>query len=394
MSDIKDKVTIIGVGVSKFGENWDKSTDDMIIDAVYEALDDAGLKMTDIQAGWIGTVLGGFGGTILAEALGWDLMPVTRVENNCASPLNAFQDACFSVASGMYDVVLVAGVEKSKDTGIGSLTFPYGFHPVYAYVQAPASYGMAAQSYFKKYGISIEEGKRTLAKIAVKNHHNGTLSPKAHFQREVTIEQVMNSPIIGYPLGLFDCCPTTDGAAAAIICRSDIAGKFRDDPVLVKAMGLSVGKANIYMGTTPQADEFDYTLWNETQKAGQQVYDQLGITNPREEFDVANVHDCFTISELIIYESLGFSPRGGAKADVDSGFFTLEGGLPVNTDGGLKAFGHPIGASGLRMLAEIYSQLQGKAGPRQVPGAKLGLAHCQGGNPTGGFQAAIVALGV
>ncbi len=173
-----------------------------------------------------------------------------------------------------------------------------------------------------------------------------------------------------------------------------MAGKFRDDPVLVKAMGLSVGKADIYMGRTPEADEFDYTLWNETKKASRMVYDQLGITNPREEIDVANVHDCFTISELIIYESLGFSPPGKAKEDVDSGLFTLKGGVPVNTDGGLKAFGHPIGASGLRMLAEIYKQLQGKAGPRQVEGAKLGLAHCQGGNPTGGFQAAIVALGI
>jgi len=394
MNGIKDKVSIIGVGVSKFGENWDQNADDMLIDAVYEALDDAELKMTAIQAGWIGTVLGGFGGTILAEALSWDLMPVTRVENNCASSLNAFQDACFAVASGMYDVALVAGVEKSKDTGTGSLTFPYGFHPVYAYVQAPASYGMAAQSYFRKHGISMEEGKRTLAKIAVKNHHNGTLSPKAHFQREVTMEQVLNAPIIGYPLGLFDCCPTTDGAAAAIICRSEIAHKFRDDPVKVKALGLSVGKADIYMGKTPQADEFDYTIWNETVKASQQVYDQLGITNPREQIDVANVHDCFTISELIIYESLGFSPKGRAQEDVDGGFFTLEGGLPVNTDGGLKSFGHPIGASGLRMLSEIYLQLQGKAGARQVAGAKLGLAHCQGGNPTGGFQAAIAALGI
>lgn len=394
MFDIRDKVAVIGVGVSKFGENWDKSAGDMIIDAVYEALEDAHLQMKQIQAGWIATVLGGFGGTILAEPLRWDLMPVTRVENNCASPLNAFQDACYSVASGMYDIVLVTGVEKSKDTGTGSLTFPYGFHPVYAFIQAPAAYGMAAQSYFRKYGISIEEGKRTLAKIAVKNHHNGTLSPKAHFQREITIEQVMNAPIIGYPLGLFDCCPTTDGAAAAIICRSDMAGKFRDDPVLVKAMGLSVGKADIYTGRTPEADEFDYTLWNETKQAAQQVYDQLGITNPREEIDVAIVHDCFTISEWIIYESLGFSPRGKAKDDIDSGFFTLEGGLPVNTDGGLKAFGHPIGASGLRMLAEVYKQIQGKAGPRQVQSAKLGLAHCQGGNPSGGFQAAIVALGI
>ncbi len=390
---IKDKVAIIGTGCSKFGENWSQGTGDMLIDAVYEALEDANVELKDIQAGWVGTILGGYSGSVLTEPLQWNGAPVTRVENNCASPIDAFRCACFGVASGMYDIVLVAGVEKCKDTGTGALTFPYGFHPVYGYVQAPSAYGMAAQSYFQKYGISSEEGKRTLAKIAVKNHHNGTFSPKAHFQREITIEQVLNAPIIGSPLGLFDCCPTTDGAAAAIICRADLAKSFRDDYVLVKALGLSVGHRDLYSGKTKSAEEFDYTFWEETEIAAGQVYSQLGIKNPRQEISVASVHDCFTISELIIYESLGFSPRGKAKEDVDEGFFTLEGELPVNTDGGLKSFGHPVGASGLRMISEIYKQMQGKAGPRQVKNPQLGLAHCQGGNPTGGFQAGIVVLG-
>lgn len=392
MGDIKDKVAIVGMGCTKFGENWDKSTSDMVIDAVTEALEDAGIELKEIQAGWIATILGGYSGALLTEPLQWDNVPVTRVENNCASPIDAFRNACFGVASGMYDIAIAVGVEKCKDTGVGSLTFPYGFHPVYGYSQAPAAYGMAALSYFKKYGISVEEGKRTLAKIAVKNHHNGSLAPKAHFQREITLEQALNAPIVSWPLGLFDCCPTTDGSAAAIICRADMARSFRDDPVLVKGLGLAVGRRDIYSGRT-KGPEFDYTIWQETEAAARQVYDQAGVKDPRKEIGIAAVHDCFTITELINYESLGFSPRGKAKKDVDSGFFTLDGELPVNTDGGLKAFGHPVGASGLRMIYELYRQMQGKAGARQVKNPKLGLAHCQGGNPTGGFQAGIVIVG-
>lgn len=298
-----------------------------------------------------------------------------------------------AVASGMYDVAMAVGFEKCKDSGTGALTFPYGVHPAYGVTSAPCAFAMAALAYFKKYGLTVEEGKRTIAKIAVKNHHNGSMSPKAHFQREITLEQALNAPMIAYPLGLFDCCPTTDGAAAAIVVRSDIAKNFRDDYVLVKGFGLSVGRRDVYSGRTRPASDFDYTVWRETEEAAKQVYDQLGIKNPREEISVANVHDCFTITELIIYESLGFSPKGQGKEDVDSGFFTLDGGLPVNTDGGLKAFGHPIGASGLRKVYEPYKQLQGKAGPRQIKNIGLGLSHSQGGNPTGGFEGLITVLG-
>ena len=239
----------------------------------------------------------------------------------------------------------------------------------------------------------MDDYKRTIAKIAVKNHHNGSMHPKAHFQKEISLQQVLNAPMIGYPHGLFDCCPTTDGAAAAIICRADIASKFTDDFVLVKALGLAVGGKDVYSGKTKTKEEFDWTTWVETEAAAKQVYEQAGITNPREEIDVATVHDCFTTTELIIYESLGFSPKGTAKKDIDEGFYTLEGGLPVNTDGGLKAFGHPVGASGLRMCYEVYNQILNRCGPRQIKNAKLGMAHCQGGNPTGGFQATIALLG-
>lgn len=393
MESIKDKVSIVGMGCTKFGECFDKSVSDMLIDAVQEALGDAGIELKDVQAGWVGTLLGGLTGGILSEALQWDNIPVTRVENNCASALEALRAGIFAIAAGVYDVVLVAGVEKCKDTGTGSLTFPYGYHPAYGYMQAPAAYGSAAIRYFEKYGIDIESGRNLLAQIAVKNHHNGTLAPKAHFHMEITPEKVLKAPIIAWPLGLFDCCPTTDGASAAILARSDLAKQFRDDYVLLKGMGLAVGKRDVYSGRIKERDDSDYSIWNETVAASRQAYEQAGIKDPRKEISVASVHDCFTITELINYESLGFSAIGKAREDVESGFFALEGDLPINTDGGLKAFGHPVGASGLRMVYELYQQIQGKADKRQVKNADLGLAHCQGGNPTGGFQAAVAVVG-
>jgi len=392
MGNIKDKVAIVGMGCCKFGENWDRSAGDMIIEAVYEALDDAKMELKDIDAGWVGTLLGGYGGSVLAEPLQWNNAPITRVEGNCTSSSDALRNACFSIAAGMYDIVLVVGFEKSKDTGAGQLTFPYGMHPVYVYTQAPAAFGLAGIRYAEKYGISMEDYKILIAKIAVKNHRNGTMSPKAHFQREVTIEQVINAPIIGWPHGLYDCCPTTDGAAAAIICKANLAKSFRDDYILVKGLGFVAGARDTYSGKTKRK-EFDYAVWPETEVAAKQAYEQVGIKNPRQEISVANVHDCFTTTELINYESLGFSLKGKAKEDIDSDFFTLEGGLPVNTDGGLKSFGHPIGASGLRMVYEIYKQLQDKAGPRQIKNPTLGLAHTMGGNPTGSFQTAVVIIG-
>jgi len=393
MKNIKNKVAIVGMGCTKFGENWDKSVCDMIIDAVYEALNDAAIELKEVQAGWVGTVLGGITGGIVTEALQWDNVPVTRVENNCASALEALRNAMFGVASGMYDIALAVGVEKCKDTGTGSLTFPYGYHPAYGYMQAPAAYAGAALRYFKKYGLSVEEGRRLMAQIAIKNHRNGTLAPKAHFRREITLDQALNAPIISWPLGLFDCCPTTDGAAAAILTRADLAPSFRDDYILIKGLGLAIGRRDVYSGRIKDMEDSDYTIWNETVVASKQAYEQAGIKNPRKEISIASVHDCFTITEIINYESLGFSPIGLAKEDVESGFFSLDGELPVNTDGGLKAFGHPVGASGLRMVYELYKQIQGKAEKRQVKNVDLGLAHCQGGNPTGGFQASVIIVG-
>jgi acetyl-CoA C-acetyltransferase len=247
---------------------------------------------------------------------------------------------------------------------------------------------LAANRYFHQYGLSPEEGKETLARIAVKNHHNGSLNPKAHFQREITIEQAVNAPMIAYPLGVFDCCGVSDGAAAAVITSVDLAKKFRDDYVLVKSIQLVTGAYQ-----RPLQSASDFVHFEETVLASKRAYEEAGIADPRKEIDLAMVHDCFTITELIIYEDLGFSVRGRAKEDVKAGTFELNGELPVNTDGGLKCFGHPFGASGLRMMYEVYKQLQGKAGPRQVKNAKTGLTHNLAGTPRDSSVCGIAILG-
>ncbi len=371
---ITDKVAIVGMGCTKFGENWSKSSEDLVIDAAYEAFEDAGVSPDQIQAAWLSTVYG-LSAWTLANPLKLSGIPITRVENQCASGMDALRNAVFAIACGMYDIVLVLGVEKLKDTGLAGLPqsemFP-NFHMIGAGFSAPGGFSLPAARYFAKYGATKEH----LAKIAVKNHHNGTFSPKAHFQREVTMEQVLNAPIISWPLGLFDCCPTTDGAAAAIVTRRELARNFRSDYILIRAITLAVDA-----GFTPLRPAFDYLHWPATQTAAKETYKQAGISNPFKEIDLAEVHDCFTITELLNYEDLGFCPKGEAKDYIDSNTFTLEGELPVCPSGGLKSFGHPVGATGLRMVYECYLQLRGLAGNRQVKGAEVALAHNIGGPP-------------
>jgi acetyl-CoA C-acetyltransferase len=272
---------------------------------------------------------------------------------------------------------------------------PFSPHPVMEMgLNPPALFSFSAIRYFQRYGLSIEEGKRILAMIAVKNHHNGTLCPKAHLRREVTIEQVLNAPIIAWPFGLFDCCGNSDGGAAAIICSADMAKKFRPDPIFIKGLGISVNYGEPFL-----SPDFDTTHFEETVTAANQAYQEAGIKNPRQEISLAIVHDCFTATELITYEDLGFSPRGRAKEDVEAGTFTLEGSLPVNSDGGLKSFGHPTGATGLRMMYEIYKQIQGKAQlpARQLKNPQIGLVHNLGrsnsGTAYGGSVVGVAILG-
>ena len=388
MKGIKDKVAIVGLGCTKFGELWDKSPDDLVIDACYEAFEDAGLESKDIQAAWFGSVFSGSSGSSLARPLKLEYIPVTRVENICVTGTEALRNAAYAVASGAYDIVLACGIEKLKDHrgGFGAVrSLPLDSSKVDLDLPPANFFAKLATRYFHHYGISLEEGRRILAQIAVKNHHNGTLSPRSHLKREVTIETVLNAPIISYPLGLFDCCGLSEGGAAAILTTPEIAKSLKKDYTLIKGLGMSSGAEQATMRS-----DYDYTSIPENVYCSRAAYKEAGIENPRNEIDVAEVHDCFTIHELILYEDLGFSPRGRAKEDVEAGTFTLEGELPVNTDGGLKSFGHPLSASGIRMVYEINSQLLDKAGPRQVKNARIGLSHNLGGLPP---NCAVIILG-
>jgi acetyl-CoA C-acetyltransferase len=384
---IKDKVAIIGMGCTKFGELWDKSAEDLIVDAFKECIEDAGIEKKAINAAWFGVHFEeqsvGKGATPLSLTLKLPFIPVTRTENFCATGTEAFRGACYGVASGAYDIALALGVEKLKDTGYGGL--PGGPNLlgtksalINPRLTAPGAFAMMATRYFAVYGLNPEEGKRMLAKVSVKSHYNGARNPKAHLRREVTEEQIIKAPIIAWPLGLFDCCGVSDGAAAAIVTRADMAKKFRPDPIRVKALQIALSSG----------EELMYTKWDgahveTTYRGGMLAYKEAGVKNPREEISMAEVHDCFSITEAVTMEDLQFSPRGKVKEDIESGRFNHDGPQPIQPDGGLKCFGHPIGASGLRMLYEMYKQLQGKAQlpERQIKNPKLGLTHNLGGFP-------------
>jgi acetyl-CoA C-acetyltransferase len=382
---IRNKVAIIGMGCTRFGELWDKSSESLMVEAFEEALQDAGIEKKDIDAAWFSSCFAennvGKSAIPLAGALKLPFLPVTRTENFCASGTEAIRAACYAVASGACDMALAVGVEKLKDIGYGGLPDFSQLRGIYnrqifPNMTAPGMFAMMATKYFDRYGLSPEEGKRTIAKISAKSHSNGARNPKAHLQREVSVETIMNAPMVAWPLGLYDCCGVTDGAAAAIIVRADRAKDFRPDPIYVKALQIAV---------SPE-EEFRYQQWDGTHvettvRAATRAYQEAGIKNPREELSLIEVHDCFSITELVIYEDLLISPRGKAKEDVDSGFYNLNGKLPCNSDGGLKSFGHPIGASGIRMVYEIYKQFQGKCGVRQLKDPRFGLSHNLGGFP-------------
>jgi acetyl-CoA C-acetyltransferase len=393
MESIKDKAAIIGMGCTRFGELWNKSGEDLMVEAAYEAFEDAGVEPGAVQAAWLGTVFSGVTATSLSVPLKLQYIPVTRVENLCATGTEAIRAATYAVIAGVCDIALAVGIEKLKDAGYGLPPPPIaeneigdtGVSPL-RMIPPPVAFGSQAVRYFHQYGLTPEEGKKLLGKIAVKNHHNGSLSPKAQYQREITLEEAVNAPIVSWPLGVLDCCGVTDGAAAAIITRADMAKNFRDDPIYIKSFGVSTSARQAAMTTAG-----DFTHFEENVRASRWAYDEAGIKDPFKELDIAEVHDCFTITELLIYEDLGFCPRGKAKEYIESGVFELGGELSVNTDGGLKCFGHPLGASGLRMMYEVYKQLQGKADKRQLKNPKLGLTHNLAGNIGHG---PVVAIGI
>ena len=386
---IKDKVAIIGVGCTKFGELWNKSVSDLMVDAAFEAFEDAGVEPKDIDAAWIGhwAETSGCTGMSLAGTLGLQYKPVSRLENACATGADCLRNAAYAVACGVYDIALAVGAEKLKDMGIAGLPnqVPLGTPNLITAISAPGLFAMMATSYFHRYGLSPQEGKRMMARIPVKNHHNGAMNPKAHFQREVTMEQVINAPIIAWPFGILDCCGTSDGSAAAIVVRASEAKKFRPDPVYIKALQICTNPAD-----GSRRDDYDFAHIEATYRAGQAAYAEAGINDPREEISMAEVHDCFSINEAIVMEDLQFSPRGKVKDDLEAGFFNLDGGLAVQPSGGLKCFGHPVAASGLRMIYEMCKQLQGKAGPRQVKEPKLGLTQNMGGHPADNVVSCVI----
>lgn len=381
---IRDKVAILGMGCSKFGERWGDDAEDLIAEAYAECLADAGVGTDQIEAAWFATAMGeqhvGMSGVPLAIALRLPFIPVTRVENYCASGSEAFRGAVYAVASGACDIALAVGVEKLKDTGYGGL--PQRSRGVtnnmwWANLSAPGSFAQLAAAYGAKHDLSREDLKRAMAHISVKSHDNGSRNHKAHLRNKITTQQVFDAPVVAEPLGLFDCCGVSDGAACAIVTTPEIARSLgKIDLVTVKALQLSVSN-----GEEVQFGDWDGSYFKTTRIAASKAYQEAGISDPRSELSLIEVHDCFSVTELVTMEDLHISPQGGATRDVLDGFYDADGALPCQIDGGLKCFGHPIGASGLRMMYEMYLQLLGRAGDRQRGDVRFGLTHNLGGFP-------------
>ncbi|MEC9357998.1 MAG: acetyl-CoA acetyltransferase [Pseudomonadota bacterium] len=382
---IKDKVAILGMGCSKFGERWDASPEDLMVEAYSEALQDAGIAAEQIDAAWFSTHMDdvgtGRGGTPMAIALRLPNIGVTRVENFCAGGSEAIRAAVYGVASGACDIALALGVEKLKDTGYGGLpvstvgTYIPQWYPA---AVAPANFAQLAAAYQAKHRVDPALLKRAIAHVSVKSHANGAKNPKAHFQKAVSEETVLKAPIIAEPLGLFDCAGVSDGAAAAIVTTPEIARALgKRDLVTFKALQVSVSN-----GWEMQGSDWDGSYVHTARIAARKAYAEAGISKPREQISLTEVHDCFSITELVTMEDLFLSDEGRGVRDVLDGVFDADGALPCQIDGGLKCFGHPIGASGIRMLYEIYLQLLGRAGPRQLDKPTLGLTHNLGGQPS------------
>ena len=381
---IKDKVAILGMGCSRFGEHWDKNAEDLIVEAYEECLDDAGIETGQIDAAWFATAIEeqhvGKSGIPLAMTLRLAYIPVTRVENYCASGTEAFRGAVYAVASGAADMALAVGVEKLKDTGYGGL--PQRSRGVVndmfiANASAPGAFAQLASAYRTKHGVDAGDLKRAMAQVSVKSHANGARNERAHLRRVIDIDTVLKAPIVAEPLGLYDCCGVSDGAACAIVTTPDIArGLGRHHIVSVKALQLSVSN-----GIEASHNSWDGSYLMTTRKAAERAYREAGITSPRAQISMVEAHDCFSITELVTMEDLYLSDDGHAWRDVLAGDYNADGRIPCQIDGGLKCFGHPIGASGLRMLYEMYTQLLGRAGARQLADPVLGLTHNLGGFP-------------
>ena len=377
---IRDRVAIVGMGCTPFREHWDKSLDDLLIDAAGLAFDSAGVTKDDLDAYWFGTSQSAASGISLATPLRLSGKPVTRVENYCATGSEALRQACYAVASGAYDSAMAIGAEKVKDGGYQGLNaFPIPTDGTNRTLTAAAMYSLILPAYAERYGVDEDELRRVVARIAEKNHYNGARNPLAQFRRETSAEAICEMPAVAGRLSVFDCAGVADGAAAAIVVRAEEAHRYTDRPLYVKALSLIAGDSSGLIDP-----DYDFTTLPECAAAATDAYAQAGITDPRAELALAEVHDCFTPTELVLMEDLGFSEPGTAWRDVLDGTFDLDGDLPVNTDGGLKSFGHPVGASGLRMHYEAWIQLRDRAPEERrvdLRGRTKALIHNLGGYP-------------
>jgi acetyl-CoA C-acetyltransferase len=383
-SGIADRVAIIGMGCTRFGERWDSGPEDLMVEAFNEASADAGVTRDDIGAAWLGVFFDeqstGKSALPLSMALRLPNIPVTRVENLCATGTEALRGAVYAVAAGACEIALAVGVEKLKDTGYAGLpertkgTFEDLYLPGST---APGAFAQLAAAYASRHGFPMEKLREAMAHVSCKSHANGARNPKAHLRNRITPEQVLAAPLISYPLGVYDCCGVSDGAACAIVTTPERARALgKKHLVTVKALQLAPSNG-VEMGH--QSWDGSYTLT--TRLAARRAYQEAGIADPRQAIDLMEVHDCFSITELVVMEDLGLSEVGRAPHDVLDGRYDWDGEIPCQTDGGLKCFGHPIGASGLRMAYEIYQQLLGRAGERQLKAPALGLTHNLGGIP-------------
>jgi acetyl-CoA C-acetyltransferase len=381
---IRDRVAIIGMGCTRFGERWNAGADDLMVEAFSEALADAGIERDRIEAAWLGVFFDeqstGKSPLPLSMTLRLPNIPVTRVENLCATGTEALRGAVYAVAAGACDIALALGVEKLKDTGYSGLpertkgTFEDLYLPGST---APGAFAQLASAYAARHGYGTDALRRAMAHVAWKSHENGARNPKAHLRNRITVEQVLGAPMVSHPLGVYDCCGVSDGAACAIVATPEVARSLgRCEAVTVKALELVPSN-----GVEMSHGSWDGSHTLTTPIAAARAYAAAGIRDPREELDLIEVHDCFSITELVLMEDLGLSDRGRAPHDILDGRYDRDGALPCQIDGGLKCFGHPIGATGLRMAYEIYLQLLGRAGERQLQAPALGLTHNLGGIP-------------
>ncbi len=371
------KVVVLGVGITKFGEHWDRSLRELAIEAGMKAIEDAGLEGKDIEAMYIGNMSSGrfIGQEHLAALISGELgfnVPSTRVESACASGGLAVRQAYLSILSGKHEVVLAGGVEKMTEvmTPDAATTLAGAADQEWeSYYGAtfPGLYALMARRHMHEYGTTKEQ----LAMVAVKNHENASKNPIAQYPYRISVEDVLNSPPVAEPLNLLDCSPITDGAAAVILCSERFAKKLSDKLVYIIGSGHATDTIALHARES-------ITEIKASKLAARMAYSEAGVKP--EDIDVAEVHDCFTIAELLAMEDLGFVEKGRSGKLVEEGETTLEGSIPINPSGGLKACGHPVGATGVKQIAELALQLRGEAGNRQVKDARIGLAHNVGGS--------------